>query len=69
VEGTAVARCTVSLQGYLEQCRLLKPVPLMEEAFLTSLRTRRYEPGRVGAEPVASEINIVMRVQQPKSPF
>lgn len=62
-EGTAVARCTVSVQGTLQNCRLLKSVPLMEEALLASLKTRRYEPGKVGSEPVASEINVVMKVQ------
>jgi len=62
-EGTAVARCTVTVQGLLEKCRLLKAVPLMEEALLASLKTRRYEPGRVGGEAVASEINVVMKVQ------
>jgi serine/threonine-protein kinase len=62
-EGTAVARCTVSPQGLLEQCKLLKAVPLMEEALLASLKTRRYEPGRLGTEAVASEINVVMKVQ------
>jgi serine/threonine-protein kinase len=62
-EGTAVARCTVSPQGTLEQCKLLKAVPLMEDAVLASLKTRRYEPGRVGAEAVASEINVVMKIQ------
>jgi protein TonB len=62
-EGTAVARCTVSPQGTLEQCKLLKAVPLMEDAILASLRTRRYEPGRVGTEAVASEINVVMKIQ------
>lgn len=62
-EGTAVARCVVNPQGRLERCRMVKSVPLMDEAILTSLTTRTYEPGRVGTAAVASEVSIVLRVE------
>lgn len=35
----------------------------MDEEILKSLGTPCYEPDRVGAEAVASEINIVLRVE------
>jgi len=62
-EGTAVARCVVSVKGHLEECRMVKSVPLMDEEILKSLGTRLYEPGRVAGEPVASEIKVVLRVE------
>ncbi len=62
VEGTAVARCVVTPKGKLEGCRMVKSVPLMDEAILDSLKTRVYEPGRVGTEAVSTEISVVIRV-------
>lgn len=62
-EGTAVARCVVSALGRLGDCRMLKSVPLMDEEILESLKTRLYEPGRLGSEAVPSEIKIVLRVE------
>jgi TonB family protein len=64
-EGTAVARCIVTTQGKLEHCRMTKSVALMDEAILESLKTRVYEPAKVKADVVASEISIVLKVQKP----
>jgi len=41
----------------------LKSVPLMDEEILESLKTRTYEPGRLGSEAVPSEIKSVLRVE------
>jgi serine/threonine-protein kinase len=64
VEGTAIARCVVTARGRLDRCRMLKSVPLMDEAVLESLLTRVYEPGRVGADAVDSELNIVVKISR-----
>jgi TonB family protein len=64
-EGTAVARCIVTAQGKLDHCRIMKSVALMDEAILESLKTRVYEPAKVKADAVASEISIVLKVQKP----
>jgi serine/threonine-protein kinase len=64
VEGTAVARCVVTTKGRLDRCRMLKSVPLMDEAVLESLLTRVYEPGRVGADAVDSELNIAVKISR-----
>jgi periplasmic protein TonB len=57
-----VARCLVTVEGALAQCRMVKSVPLMDESILDSMATRLYEPARVGARKVASEITIPVRV-------
>ncbi len=63
-EGTVVARCTVSSLGFLEGCRILKSLPFMDEAVLESLKTRRYEPAKIGTRAVATEMSVVVRVQK-----
>lgn len=62
VEGTAVAHCVLTAQGVLARCRLIKGLPLMDEAILESLDKRRYEPGRVGPTAVDTELNIFVKV-------
>lgn len=62
-EGTAVARCVVTPKGRLEDCRMVKSVPMMDEEILESLETRVYQPGLLGAEAVPSEVKIVLRVE------
>lgn len=62
-EGTAVARCVVTPKGRLEDCRMVKSVPMMDEEILESLETRVYQPGMLGAEAVPSEVKIVLRVE------
>jgi serine/threonine-protein kinase len=61
--GTSVTRCVVTVKGTLEKCRVVKSVPLMDEAVLEALKARVYEPARVGADPVPSEISVVVHVQ------
>jgi eukaryotic-like serine/threonine-protein kinase len=63
VEGTVVSRCVVSAQGFLENCRIVKSLPFMDEEVLESLKTRRYEPAKVGEKAVATEMSVVVRLQ------
>jgi serine/threonine-protein kinase len=60
--GTQVSRCVVTVKGTLEKCRVVKSVPLLDEAVLEALKARVYEPGRVGAEAVATEISVVVHL-------
>jgi serine/threonine-protein kinase len=60
--GTQVSRCVVSVKGTLEKCRVVKSVPLLDEAVLEALKARVYEPARVGAEAVATEISVVVHL-------
>jgi protein TonB len=44
VEGKAVARCTITEEGELTDCYMVKSLPGVDEAILTALAGRRYTP-------------------------
>lgn len=60
VEGSIIAKCVITVDGTLENCRILKPLPFMEQSVLSALATWRYKPvtyeGR--AVPVDYVFNI-----------
>ncbi len=62
VEGTSVARCRVTVAGALTDCHITKSVPMLDDAVMQSLTTRQYEPAKVGANAVETEISIVTRL-------
>src|SRR5712692_3562060 len=65
VEGRMTVKCTVTTQGKLENCQVLKSVPLMEEAVLASLATRRYRPATQQGLPVAIDYIISINLVPP----
>ncbi len=62
IEGTSVARCRVTVKGSLSDCHITKSVPMLDEAVMTSLATRQYEPAKLGSNAVETEISIVTRL-------
>ncbi len=64
VQGTMIAKCTITTSGALEDCRILKALPHMEQAFMESLKTRRYTPiiyqGRATAVEYVINVQLVL---------
>ncbi len=64
VQGVALVECVVTIEGSLTDCRLLRPVPHMEQAILESMATRRYTPVLREGQPVAVsyvfEVDLVL---------
>lgn len=54
-EGMMSVRCVVTVAGRLEQCRVVRSVPLMEKAVLDALGSRRYRPAMYRGQPIAVE--------------
>jgi periplasmic protein TonB len=66
VEGVMVARCVITTAGRLEGCRILKPLPHMEQAVLASLATRRYTPVMYQGRPVSVQYVFQIRLVLPR---
>jgi serine/threonine-protein kinase len=64
VQGQMIVKCTITEQGRVENCRVIKSVPHMEQAVLESLRSRVYKPlqyqGRVVAVDYLFNIRLVL---------
>jgi periplasmic protein TonB len=59
VEGTMLVRCTITTEGSVTNCQILKPVPLMESSVLQFLAGSKYTPVMFQGHPV--QCNYVLK--------
>jgi serine/threonine-protein kinase len=65
VEGTVIAKCTITTAGSLERCRIVKGLPFMDRPMLEALSKRRYAPVMYKGNPVAVEYVFSTRLVRP----
>jgi TonB family protein len=65
-EGRMTVKCTLNIQGRLVNCQVQKSVPLLEEAVLASLASRRYTPATQQDLPVAIDYIININLVPPR---
>jgi periplasmic protein TonB len=51
--GTVVVRCTVTDKGSVQDCRVVKSVPLLDDAALQAVQGRQYAPALYEGRPVS----------------
>ncbi len=66
VEGTMLVKCTITRQGHVENCRVLKPLPHMEQVVLDSLQSRVYKPILYKGQVVAVDYVFNIKLQLPR---
>jgi eukaryotic-like serine/threonine-protein kinase len=66
VQGMMLVRCTITKQGKVENCRVLKPVPHMEATVLEALQSRVYKPILYKGKVVAVDYVFNIKLQMPK---
>jgi protein TonB len=66
VEGLMIVKCVITVQGKLENCRIIKPIAHMEKAVLDALATWRYTPVTFQGRPVAVDYVFNIRLVIPK---
>jgi serine/threonine-protein kinase len=66
IQGTMLVKCTITLQGNVENCRTIKPLPHMEEAVVEALRSRIYKPILYKGKPVAVDYVFNIKLQLPR---
>ena len=66
VEGVMVARCTITVAGNLENCRILKGLPFMDRSMLDALATRRYSPVVYMGRPIPVAYVFNVRLAAPR---
>jgi serine/threonine-protein kinase len=62
VEGMMIAKCTITTAGTLQNCRIVKGLPYMDQAMLDALATRKYTPVMLQGKPVAVEYVFNVRL-------
>ncbi|OJH35019.1 energy transducer TonB [Cystobacter ferrugineus] len=65
VRGLLIARCTITSDGQVGKCRVIKGLPFMEQAVIESLESRRYHPVTFQGRPVNAiyTFNVNLRLQ------
>ena len=65
IQGTMLVKCVITVDGTLENCRIIKPLPHMQKAVLDALSTWRYRPVHYQGRPVAVDYLIQIRLVIP----
>ncbi len=66
VRGTMLVQCTITVEGRVTQCRVLKPVQYMERAVLRALATRRYTPVLFEGKPMPVRYTFAIQLVGPR---
>lgn len=65
VQGMLIARCTVTREGEIHDCQVIKGLPLMTETVISALQTRRYTPVTFQGQPVSVKYVFNVKLQMP----
>jgi len=66
IEGTMIVKCVITVKGKLENCRVLKTLPHMEQVVLESLKSRVYAPITFQGRPVGVDYTFNIRLVPPR---
>jgi protein TonB len=65
VSGTVIARCTITREGSVENCKIIKGLPYMDAAVLDALTTRQYRPVHFQGRPVSVSYTFHVKLRLP----
>lgn len=66
VSGLLIARCTITREGDVENCKIIKGLPHMNEAILDALATRRYTPVQYQGKPISVTYTFNVKLDLPR---
>jgi eukaryotic-like serine/threonine-protein kinase len=66
VSGTMIVRCLITTEGALQNCRVMKSVPMMDQAVLSSLARHHGAPVMYQGAPVSVEYTYTIRLKSPE---
>ena len=66
VSGTMVVKCTITKKGLVENCRVIKGLPHMNEAVVQSLLARVFKPILLNGKAVAVDYVFNIRLVAPR---
>jgi len=66
IQGNMLVKCTITRVGRVENCRVLKPVPHMEQAVLEALQSRIYKPILYKGQAVSVDYVFNIKLQLPR---
>lgn len=61
VQGTVIIEATIGKDGTIEEARVLRSIPLLDDAALQAVRQWRYEPTYLNGEPVPVIVTVTVQ--------
>ncbi|NNB85996.1 energy transducer TonB [Corallococcus exiguus] len=65
VEGMIIAKCVITTEGRVRDCRIIKGLPFMDDAVLESLSSRQYQPLTFQGRPVNVSYTFNIKLKMP----
>jgi protein TonB len=65
VDGTVVIEATIDEEGKVSEAKVVKSVPLLDQAALTAVRQWEYEPALMKKEPVPVVMTVNVSFTRP----
>ncbi|CAM3607823.1 TonB family protein [Corallococcus sp. ZKHCc1 1396] len=66
VEGVVTAKCVITAEGNVRDCRIIKGLPHMNDAVLSALYSRRYQPMTFQGRPVNVSYTFNINLRMPR---
>ena len=66
VEGVVIAKCVITAEGSVRDCRIIRGLPYMDDAVLSALRSRTYQPMTFQGRPVNVAYTFNIRLRMPR---
>jgi protein TonB len=66
IEGIMLVECVVTIEGVVQQCRVLKSLPFMDRQVVSNLERRRYKPATLGGKPLDVQYTFTVRLKLPQ---
>ncbi|NTX15252.1 energy transducer TonB [Myxococcus sp. CA056] len=66
VQGTMIVKCVITVEGRVERCRIIKPLPHMEQAVMDALTSSRYKPVTFQGRPVQVDYTFTLNLKLPR---
>jgi protein TonB len=66
VQGLLVARCIITREGDVEDCKISQGLPHMDRVVLAALETRRYSPVTLAGKPISVSYTFKIRLDLPR---
>ena len=66
IEGLMLVKCTITVEGELKNCRVIKPLPHMDKAVLEALSKWKFQPVTYQGRTIAVDYVIPVRLIMPR---
>ncbi len=66
VEGVSIVRCVITAEGTVERCKVIKPLPFMDEPVVEHLQSQQFQPVSYQGKPVSVGYNFSVRLTLPR---